>query len=44
VEAGRVTMLPESVIVEAGSVNVVTMYDVVVEVSVTTRSVVLYEI
>lgn len=37
-------MLPESVIVEAGSVNVVTMYDVVVEVSVTTRSVVLYEI
>lgn len=38
---GRVTTLPVTVIVDAGSVMVVGMYDVVVKVSVTTRSVVM---
>lgn len=37
-------MLPDSVIVDAGSVIVVTIYDVLVEVSVITRSVVMYDV
>lgn len=37
---GRVVTLPESVIVDAGSVKVVAMYEVSVEVAVTSRSVV----
>jgi hypothetical protein len=40
---GKVVTLPERVIVDAGSVVVVTLVSVVVEVSVVTRSVVMYE-